>query len=79
MRSLGCFVLFMSAPVLLSASGGWKKVAATEQKDYWYVEQILADSSKWSVPTICTRLNLVPASGSAVGKDINANFTSKTE
>ena len=58
------------APVILPASGGWKKVVVTEQKDIWYVEQILGFSSKGSVLSSRARLKFVPGKASTIGQNV---------
>ena len=59
MFALLCFALFVMEPAFLLASGSWKKVAVTEQKDPWYVEQVLGFSSKGSVLAARARLKFV--------------------
>jgi hypothetical protein len=70
MRTLLSFVLCMVVPVLLSASGNWKKVAATKQNDLWYVEQTIGFSSKGSVLSTRARLKFVPGNKSAIGRNV---------
>jgi hypothetical protein len=76
MFNLACFVLFMLMPVLLPASDGWKRVAVTEQKDIWYVEQVLGFSSKGSVLAARARLKFVPAKESAIGQNVKKGLLS---
>jgi hypothetical protein len=76
MFNLPGLVVFMLIPVLLPASGGWKRVAATEQKDIWYVEQVLGFSSKGSVASARARLKFVPAKESAIGRNVKKGLLS---
>jgi hypothetical protein len=68
--ALSFFVLFVATPVLLLASGNWKQVAVTEQKDVWYVEQIIGFSSKGAVLAARARLKFVAGKESAIGRDV---------
>ncbi len=70
MFALSCFVLAMMVPVLLSASGNWKKVAVTKQNDLWYIEQTIGFSSKGSVLSTRARLKFVRGNKSAVGWNV---------
>lgn len=70
MAALLFFAFFATAPVILPASGSWKKVVVTEQKDVWYVEQILGFSSKGSVLSSRARLKFVPGKESAIGQGV---------
>jgi hypothetical protein len=70
MFALSCFVLFIAVPVFLPASGGWKRVAVTEEKDVWYVEQTLDFSSKGSVLAARARLKFVADNESVVGQNV---------
>jgi hypothetical protein len=68
--TLLCLIFFAVAPVILPASGSWKKVVVTEHKDIWYVEQILGFSSKGSVLSSRARLKFVPGKESAIGQNV---------
>jgi hypothetical protein len=68
--ALSFFVLFMTMPLRLQASGNWKEVASTKQKDIWYVEQIIGFSSKGTVMAARARLKFVPGKESAVGQNV---------
>jgi hypothetical protein len=68
--ALSYFILFMLAPVILMASGGWKRVAFTGQQDIWYVEQVLGFSSKGSVLAARARLKFVAGRESIIGQNV---------
>jgi len=63
-------ILLVTAPLTLSATTGWKKVALTTEKDTWYSEEVLGFSSKGSVTPARGQLKLVPAPASSVGLSI---------
>lgn len=70
MFNLSCFILFMVLPVFLPASGNWKQVAVTDQKDVWYVDQIIGFSSKGSMVAARARLKFVAGNESAIGQNV---------
>lgn len=65
-----CFVFFISAPIYVLASDGWKKVAVTKQNDLWYVDQTIGFSSKGSIVSTRARLKFVPGKESAIGQNV---------
>jgi len=65
-----CLVFSVMAPLILPASGNWKKVAFTGQDDIWYVEQIVGFSSKESILAARARLKLVAGEKSAIGRSV---------
>lgn len=70
-----CFLLLFCAlllmvPVSVLSYTGWKDVAVTKEKDYWYVDQTLSFSSKGVVKTSRARVKFVPAKGSAIDRNI---------
>jgi hypothetical protein len=69
MFAIACFVL-MLVPVFLPASGDLKRVAVTEQKDVWYVEQILGFSSKGTVLAARARVKFVAGDESFIGQNV---------
>jgi hypothetical protein len=76
MFALLCFALFVMEPAFLLGSGSWKKVAVTEQKDVWYVEQVLGFSSKGSVVAARARLKFVAGNESAIGQNVKKRLLS---
>jgi hypothetical protein len=64
------FVLLAMVPFSALPYGQWKKIAVTEQKDYWYVDQILSFASKGHVLTSRALLKCVPGEGSAVAQNL---------